>query len=67
MDVHSVLLASLVTVSDYLLVFVVLFIEVMVVTSADMIRVFRHLGIQTSDADFILGEYGHDVLRGERE
>ena len=56
MDVHSVLLAPLVTVSNYFFVFVVLFIEVLVTAPADMIRVFRHLGVQTSDADFILGE-----------
>ena len=45
MDVYPVLLAPLVTVSDHLLVFVVLFIEVLVIAPADMIRVFRHLGI----------------------
>ena len=56
MDVHSALLAPLVTVSNYFFVFVVLFIEVLVTAPADMIRVFRHFGIQAPDADFILGE-----------
>ena len=66
-DIHPVLLAPLVTVSNHFLVFVILFVEVLVTAPADMIRMFHHLGVQTTHADLVLGEYGHDVLGGKWE